>query len=236
MKITRVMLCCAAFAATAHAGEYVLENVRGEVTVREGVQESWKPAGVLEKLRPHDSMRTGEGASAVLRVTTDAEGGIKRIRVPQDVILDLSDVRSLTRDELILKLTMERVKAAPYEWKENDLQVPNATVVHGSDRGESRPDDPEELQMARLQMNGAKVLFDNGYFSTCALRGLSLFGRYPSLGQTFGDRLLVAQSLERSDLAGEALNEYITLSSLPDLTPQQQSLVQERIARIRETR
>ncbi|MDH4071285.1 MAG: hypothetical protein OEV30_12790 [Ignavibacteria bacterium] len=217
-------------AGTALGGEIIVEQVRGEVFVREGVGESWKPARIHERLRPHDSMMTGEDGSAVLLVTDE---GAKKIHLPAGVIIDLSDFRTLTRDELILKLTMERVKAAPYEWKSNDLQIPNATVVHGSGASGSEPNGDGDLEMARLQMNGAHLLYNTGYFSTCALKGLSLLGRFPSLGESFDNRFMVAESLERSNLPGEALSEYTSLSTLPGLTEDQENRVRGKIAEIK---
>lgn len=217
---------------SAVCGEIVVERVRGEVMVREGVDESWKPAKVQDRLRPHDSMMTGENGSAFLLVTMESEE-MKRISLPAGIILDLSDIRTLTREELILKLTMERVKAAPYQWKSNDLQIPNATVVHGSGVSGQEREEGTDLETARLQMNGTRVLYSSGYFSTCALKGLSLLGRFPSLGESFDNRFLVAESLERAGLPGEALHEYTSLSMLPGLTQDQENLVRRKIAGIR---
>ncbi len=216
----------------ANAGEIVVNQIKGEVAVRSGIEETWHPVKPGDKLKPHDSMKTGKGASAVLLVSLQGSDKPARISLPPNVILDLSDVRNLTRDELILSLTMERVKASPSNPKENELEIPNATVVHGERRTEEGADKADE-EAAVLRMNGTRVLFTNGFFSTCALKGLSLLERFPSLGKTFENRYLVAESLERSDLRGEALNEYLDLSSMPNLTAEQQRLVRARITRLR---
>ena len=234
MKLAAICCSLVVGLSAAAAQEFVAEKVQGEVMVRHGVQEEWKPVATMERLKPHDSMKTGKGGSAVLLVP--GTGDPVRMTIPPEVILDLSDVRTLSREELILKLTMERVRAAPYEWKDQDLDIPNATVVHGSDRNGDRVGDEEAVETGRMQMNGARVLFRNGFFPTCALRGLSLFARFPSLSGSFNDRLLVAESLQRSDLPGEALTEYNALAALPDLTPDEKALVQDRIEGIREAR
>ena len=227
-----LVLCLVIFSPLAHAADIVVSRVKGEVAVRSGVQETWHPVKAGDRLKPHDSMRTGKDASAVLIVAMVDGMDPAKISLPADVILDLSDVRKLTRDELILKLTMERVKASSYEWKNSELQIPNATVVHGERRKEAAPENVDE-RGAVLLMNGTKVLFHNGFFSTCALKGLSLLGRFPSLGETFENRYIVAESLERSDLRGEALNEYLALSSMTGLTAEQQRLVRSSITRLR---
>ena len=218
--------------APGSSAEIIVNQVKGDVEVRSGMEETWNPVAKGDKLKPHDSMKTGKKGSAVLLVTSEKGGKPVKLNLPSDVILDLSDIRKLTRDELILKLTMEKVNASPYDWKEDDLQVPNATVVHG-ERKNSEAAGEQDEQTALLRMNGTKVLFRNGYFSTCALRGLSLLERFPSLGETFENRYMVAESLERSDLRGEALNEYLALSAMEGLTAEQQRLVRSKIERLR---
>ncbi len=231
----RILICAMILGLSvtaANSTEIVVGRTKGDVTVRSGVQETWHPVKPGDKLKPGDSMKTGRGASAVLLVVMDDSKSQEKISIPADVILDLSDIRKLTRDELILKLTMERVNTSSYEWKNSELQIPNATVVHGQQPKQDAMQDADE-QAAVLRMNGTKVLFKNGYFSTCALRGLSLLGRFPSLGESFENRYMVAESLERSDLRGEALNEYIALSSMDGLTADQQRLVRSSITRLR---
>jgi hypothetical protein len=232
MKARGVVLFVLALgASTAIAGEITVSRVQGDVQVRAGMQETWQPVKKGDELKPHDSILTGENATVVLLVRSAEGKNPAKISIPADVILDLSDIRTLTRDELILKLTMERVRSSSYDWKNSELQIPNATVVHGEKREEVGVvvDDAS----ARLRMNGTKVLFQNGFFSTCALKGLSLMGRFPSLGETFENRYMVAESLERSDLRGEALHEYLSLSSMPGLTAEQQRLVRSGITRLR---
>jgi hypothetical protein len=133
---------------------------------------------------------------------------------------------------MILTLTMERVRSSEYDRNNSELEIPGATVVHG-ERKSSEESGAADNETAILRMNGTRVLFKNGYFSTCALKGLSLMGRFPSLGETFENRYMVAESLERSDLRGEALTEFLEISAMPNLTPDQQQLVRSRITRLR---
>jgi hypothetical protein len=230
MRAMAVVLLGLMVHAGSVAGEITVSRIQGDVMARAGMQETWEVVTKGDKLKPHDSMRTGKNSTAVLLVSIDETRKPVKITLPSNVILDLSDIRTLTRDELILKLTMERVKSSEYDWKDSELNVPNATVVHGERRDSG---DAQEDESAILRMNGTRVLFQNGYFSTCALRGLSLMGRFPSLGETFENRHMVAESLERSDLRGEALNEYLALSAMPNLTAKQQQIVKSGIARLR---
>lgn len=228
-----ISVLLAFLAMNAWGGEFRVEKTSGAVSVREGVDEAWAPVMPGDLLKPEDSMRTGPDGSAVLVALVDGGGMKENISLPPNVILDLSDIRTLSKDELILKMTMEKVKASPYEWKENDLAIPNATVVHGEKPVSENGGNGADIEMGNLQINGTKVLFDHGFFSTCALKSLSLFSRFPSLRESFDNRLRLAESLERTELRGEALSEYSTLAGMPGLTTDQKSLVQERIARLK---
>ena len=99
---------------TAHAsGEGItVQSARGEVSVRHGVTESWTPVGPGDLLRPHDSMKTGGSGAAVLSVAMPS--GAKTMTLPSDVIVDMSDIRDLSQEELMLKLTMEKVRVLKY--------------------------------------------------------------------------------------------------------------------------
>ncbi len=222
---------CLALRATA--GGIVVQKISGDVSVRHGVTETWTRVAAGDVLRPDDTMKTGKKGGALL--VTDAagrSGGKKTITLPEEVIVDLSDIRDLSQEELMLKLTMEKVRASSYEWNNEEIHIPNAAAVHGADRSAPSLKEGDPLNGV-FQINGARVLFDNGYFATCALKGMEVFRRYPSLGTDFRNRLLVAEALEKADLRGEAISEYGTLAQMEGLTTDQQTLVKGRIQSLR---
>ena len=221
------------FALRATAGEIVVQKISGDVSVRHGVTETWTHVSPGDVLRPHDTMKTGKrGGAALVTDAADRPGARKTITLPEEVIVDLSDIRELTQEELMLKLTMEKVRASSYEWKNEDLHIPNAAAVHGADRSPSSLKEGDVLTGV-FQLNGARVLFENGYFATCALKGMEVFRRYPSLTTGFSNRLLVAEALEKADIRGEAISEYGALSRMEGLTTEQQRLVKARIQTLR---
>ncbi len=206
----------------------VLKKVSGDVHVRHGVAEVWTKIAVGDVLKPDDTMKTGEKGLALLVVN-----GGKRISLPPEVIVDVSDIRDLTQEELMLKLTMEKVRASSYQWKNDEMNVPNAKIVHGADRTPTQPLTENQLEIGRFEWNGTKVLYDNGYYSTSALKAMDVLRRYPPLGEKFENRLLIAQALERANLRGEALSEYVALSQSEKLTGEQHDLVKSRVNQLR---
>jgi len=232
MKTAFVLLCSVSLVTISLAGEIVVQKIQGEVSVRQGVTEVWNRIAAGDVLRPDDTMKTGVKGSAVLLVRGES-GEAKRITLPQEVIVDLSDIRDLTQEELMLKLTMEKVRSSSYQWKNNELQIPRAAVVHGGNV--TSPEGPAQNDPAVgvFRLNGTRVLFENGFYSTCALKSMEVFRLYPALGRKFENRLLVAEALGKARLRGEALNEYGSLLTLDGLSPDQQDLVKARMAELK---
>ena len=216
------------FVCMAHGQNVVLQKARGDVTVRHGVAESWNAVASGDVLKPDDTMRTGTRSSAVLVVNAT-----KRIALPPEVIVDISDIRDLSQEELILKLTMEKVRASSYQWKNDEMNIPHAAIVHGYPHAPPGTLPENQQKVGTLEWNGAKVLYDNGYFSTSALKAMDVLRRYPALGDNFENRLLVAEALEKAKLHGEALHEYVVLSQSDRLTDTEKTFVKNRIGELR---
>jgi hypothetical protein len=221
-------------ALDARAGDVVVKKVQGDVTVRHGVTETWTTIADGDVLRPDDTMRTGKrGGAVIVTSSAGAKGaGQKTITVPPEVIVDISDIRELSQEELMLKLTMEKVRASSYQWKNDELHIPNAAAVHGADRS-PESSTVTDATTGVFQMNGARLLYNNGFYATCALKGLEVFRQYPALGAGFENHFLVAQALEKANLRGEALGEYGALSAQEGLTPDQRAVIAAKIERLR---
>ncbi len=220
--------------ATLRGGEILVQKVQGDVQVRQGVTEIWHQVAAGDVLKPDDTMKTGPKGQAVILVpAVAAQKSPKRISLPPDVMVDLSDVRDLSQEELMLKLAMEKVRSSSYQPGNDGLNMPNASVVHGTNKGGGSELTENEAAVGILQLNGTRVLYDNGFYSTCALKAMEVFRLFPSLGERFDDRLLVAEALERAHLRGDALGEYGAMLGMARLTAAQDSLVRVRLARLR---
>ena len=226
-----VLMTVLLLAEAVFGGEKViLQQVRGDVAIRIGVAEMWNKAVSGEMLNPDATIKTGKKSSAVILLPSDGN----KILLPSEVMMEISDLRELTREELMLKLTMEKVRASSYEWKNKELNIPRTTVVHGDAKGAKKLATITDIEAGVFQLNGTRVLFDNGYYSTSALRTLDVLRRYPSLGEVFDHRMLGAQALEKANLTSEALNEYVLISQLPTLTQEQHQVLQLRISQLRQ--
>jgi len=234
MKMLAVVMVGALGIATACGGEIIIQKVQGDVQVRQGVTEVWHRVAAGDVLKPDDTMKTGPKGQAVILVPgPSAEQSPKRVSLPPDVIVDLSDIRELSQEELMLTLAMEKVRSSTYQPTNDGLNIPNASIVHGTNKAEGSSLAENALSVGILQLNGTQVLYENGFYSTCALKSMEVFRLYPPLAERFSARLLVAEALERSHLRGDALNEYGAMLKLPGITTAEESLLHERMDRLR---
>jgi hypothetical protein len=209
--------------------QITLQKAQGDVSVRAGVTETWTKAHAGDALKPDATLKTGKQSSAIILLPS----ANRKISLPPEVIVDISDIRQLTQEELMLKLTMEKVRASSYEWKNKEMNIPSTTVVHGDPKDRKEPLAESNPEVGVLQLNGTRVLFDNGFYSTSALKAMEVLRRYPSLGSKFENRFLIAQALEKSNLKSEALNDYVALSMSQSITKEQRELLQAKIAQLR---
>ena len=218
---------CLCLTSGAISGEFRIVALKGDVTVRRSVQEGWVIVAVGDVLKPDDSIRSGENSSATL--TTD---GQNEFLLPESAIIDLADLRKLTREEVMLKLAMERVRSVPSRDRKNDLKLPRTTAVHGADQKTRPMPGTSGDNTGALELNGARVLYGLGCYGTSALKAKSVFRIHPTLRKEIESRILVAIALEKIQLAGEALNEYTELVR-EGLSPEYLAHIEEKISQLR---
>ena len=206
------------------ANDVTVKELKGTVEIRRGISEEWKALQAGEMLRPEDTIRTGKNAS--VRVLVDG----KQLRVPENTMVDISDFRHMGQEEFLLKLAMENILAVPPR-EDGSLTIPRTTVIHGTDARESSN---EQLGTGAglMQLQGAKLLYENSFHATSILKAKETFRLYPDLQTNIDARMRIATSFETMKLSNEALTEYSGLlgEQLPDL---QKRAVQKAIERIR---
>src|SRR5258706_5257194 len=128
MKSTMMILFLWLFGATAVRADIKVVSVKGAVYVRHNVQEEWIPVSRGDLLKRDDSMKSGGKSSASVLVD-----GKTTVVLPEMAIIDLSDLRSLSKSDLLLKLAMERIRRIPARDRDQEISIPQATTMHGPD-------------------------------------------------------------------------------------------------------
>jgi hypothetical protein len=211
----------------ALTAQFKVVNVKGDVSVRHGVNEQWVAVAQGDVLKPEDSIRLAKKSSATLLTENKT-----RLQIPEMTVLDLSDLRMLTQEELLLKLAMERVRIVPDKGRENDFHIPRTTTMHGSNMGASDAGLPVGVNTGVMQINGVKVLYNNGFYATSVLKAKEIFRLVPQTAAMIDARLLVAGALEKMDVKAEALTEYTEIAR-EQLSQSQRSVVEGKIAQLK---
>jgi hypothetical protein len=159
----------------------------------------------------------------------------KVLTIPEHVIVDLSDLRMLTQQELLLRLAMERVRSVPDKPQDDELHIPRISSVHGISKSSSKRVPTVNVEGGRFQLNGVKILYDNGFYGTCVLKAKEVFRLMPELRSTIPVRLLVANALVKMNLRDEALSEYAELSK-EKLDPQQRAMVDQQLGQLKKNK
>jgi hypothetical protein len=227
MKTVLALIAVLLLAGTIVRADIKVVSLKGDIKVRHGAEEQWHAVAVGDIVKPEDSMRSGRGASAVLSVD-----GTTRLALPEMVIVDCSDFRALTQEELLLKLAMEGIRSLPPQKRGGELSVPRTTTMHGEQTATGKPLQPGSKDAYALQLNGTKVLHKHGYYATMVLRAKEVFRVAPELQKRTAIRLMVADAFEQMKLDSEALGEYRGLAK-EKLTPKERSLVEGKIADLR---
>ena len=208
------------------ASDFVVKGVKGTVEVRQGVMEDWKKVKVGDLLKPEDSMRTGPGSTAVI------EADKHRLTIPEMTILDISDVRHLSQEDFLLKLAMENILAVPPR-QQDDLSIPSATVLHGSNKGKTDELVLSDTKIGEMELHGARVLFDNAYYATSVLKSKETLRTHPELKSDLDARVTIASAFEKMKLTKEAMTEFSLLAK-ENLSASQEKQVQSALERLKQ--
>lgn len=190
----------------AYSTDIKVAALKGAVSVRHGVHENWVRVSVGDILKPEDSIELDRKSSATLLIN----GKIK-LTIPESVIIDISDLRTITQEDLLLKLAMENVRSVPQNNNEDGISIPRITTVHGENKDLNTKTLSPGVEFGLKQLKGTKVLFDNRYYATCVLKVKEALRIYPEFNKKTDVRLMVANAFEKLNLFEEALNEYINL-------------------------
>jgi len=129
----------------------------------------------------------------------------------------------------MLKLTMERVAASSYQWKNDDLHIPNAAVCTEVTSPAAVADRQRSRSEPFSGTGRARAVIDNGFLLDVRVE---IHGALPALSShcvKFENRLMAAEALEKASLHGEALSEYTAMLQMEGYI-HQQATVKERIA------
>jgi len=179
---------------------FKIKKLKGRVEVRHGVRESWESLTQSDTLRPEDTILMNKDSYI------EIEGNGIFFKAIGDLILNISDLRRLSKDELLLQIAFEEMRALP--GVKNEKRNSSSTGLYGADISKEETKLKTTQSLAYLWVKGVRALFENGLYETASIRAKNLVSRFDELKDSYELKLIVASSFEKLGLYGEAISEY----------------------------
>jgi len=186
-----------------HAQEFTVEKVSGNVKAQIGVNEEFIQVKEGMKLQKNTMLLTEKNSLLSISGT-----GV-RFTLKPSAALNLSDLRKMTLDELLLALALEELLDA--DGKGGKQQLKN-TAIYGSENAGNKGYSNNELGI--LKLNGAMQLAEEGFTENSIVVAKEAFRKYPSTKNMVSYRLYFAAELMKLSLWKEALEEYSAINKL----------------------
>jgi hypothetical protein len=213
-----LMLAAASFPLFSAAR---LETVQGDVQVRRGVEEKWSPAAVGINLEDIDTILTLEG-NTTLKL---ADGAV--FKLGPNSILDIDDLRRISRQEMFLLLMSQKVQDMKPRERSSNLEVENISSVHGQQKTTT----PKRLSTAndawKRGLNAARAMYQQRLYPNSVVKLHKLLSRYEEIqdcGEVF---LYLGKSFEALDERGQAIDYYQSAAEKGGVCENGEKIVQE---------
>lgn len=218
-----IIIFIAALSSALCAQNYKIENISGNVRVLKGTSENYVKAVKGEALTPSDLVETGEKSSISLKT----EAGSFLLK--ENSALSLNYLKNISKNDLILMLASEEIKAAP---EKNKMQKGGSTAVYGADESAKANIKLSKSEMGLKRLNGAKQLAESGFMESSILAAKDTYKKYPSVKDKAAYRIFFADKLAELGLYDEAYSEFSEISALK-LTAQEKETINLRLEAIK---
>lgn len=200
MNLLMKILIVSIIMVSAAFGQVKIVNMKGEVQVRKGMAETWQPAMIGALLENMDSILTGENGQVELQT-----GDGRTFRLGSWAVIDISDLRLITEREMFLLIMAKKIEKLDPVPKGGPLRIGNVSVVHGENKNIRSE---TEIPGWRLELNGARDLYNQNYFTNAVVKLYSLNNRYATMDACGEIALFLGRAFEVLAKPGQALKAY----------------------------
>ena len=188
----------------AFAGAKVTK-ISGDVKVRRGVEEAWQNASVGMLLDDIDTILTGASGEVVLQT---GDGVAFKLR--SSAVLDISDLRKITRQEMFIYLMSKKVQKIEPSTGTPKLRIGNVSVVHGESKAapDSSLADRSNPDFWKQEKNGAIALLDQHYYPNSIIKIHKILDKYGAVPDGGELHFYLGKSFEQIDSPGQAIDAY----------------------------
>jgi len=200
-----VFIFCFYLIGVAASVEVKVQNVKGDVKVRYGVEEQWHPAKAGMVLRDIDTILSGSNGQVKLEL-----GNGKIFEIDNNTYLDIVDLKNINEQELFLFLMSKKIQKVRKPDTENRLKIGNVSVVHGDSKAQSDSVSRknESPDWSAQETNGAVSLYTQKFYPNTVVKLKKMMSRYTSLENQGKLYYYLAKSFEALDMKGQARDNY----------------------------
>ena len=202
LKSLQFFIVIVLFAAGAGQADTIIRQVRGEVKIRRGLEENWVDAHAGDRLHELDAVLSQEGM-VILKMQDGST-----FKLGSHSILDISDLRRISRQEMFLFIMSEKVKKMPPR-KSSVLRSENFSSVHGEKQSLHKKTIKKSATPEwKMQLNAARAMYDQRLYPNAVVKLHKILDRFSKRADCGDVSLYLAKSFEALDEPGQALDNY----------------------------
>ena len=200
-SVIRIGALAVLLSMSAHGATTILK-VKGEVRIRRGLEERWSDAHVGDVLQDLDTIFSEEG-----RVIIEMQDG-STFTMDSYSILDIGDLRSISRQEMFLFIMSQKVQNMPPR-KNKKLHVENVSSVHGEKQSSTQMTPRvESTPKWEREFNAARAMYDQEYYPNTVIKLHKIINHYSDREDCGQVALFLGKSFEALDESGQAIDNY----------------------------
>ncbi|KAA3660818.1 MAG: hypothetical protein DWQ10_05860 [Calditrichaeota bacterium] len=182
-----------------------IAEMSGEVKVRRGLDEHWQAAKPGLDLDALDTILTGEKGEVRLSLDGDVN-----FTLGANAILDISDLRRISRQELFLIITSEKIESLPPRRSPGSLHINNVNVLHGAKKTDTgRPKLNSKIEREWQQhRNGGIDLLQQDFYTNAIIKFHKTLKTYVQVKDCGEIYFYLGQAFEALENEGQALEAY----------------------------
>lgn len=210
-----------------------ITDLKGDVKIRKGMEETWRPAELGKLLDEIDTILTGNDNSSAKIVLVDGAN----FELGSNSYLDIIDLRKISENEMMLFLMSQKVKNIEPRNQKTPLRVGNVSVVHGESKSNSGQQTEQNINFDwyKKETNGARALYANEMYTNAVIKLNKIKVKYAGIENCAEINYYLGQSFEALNQNGQAIDAYeIAINTIMELklndTESQQNLNGSKLA------
>lgn len=185
--------------------EVQITALSGDVKIRYGLEEKWHKAAIGLVLKEIDTIFNGEDGKVTLKLNDNST-----FYLGPNSVIDISDLRIIKEKEMFLILMSQKIDQIEPRNTKTQLRVGNVSVIHGMYRPDkdSSNSDAYQKNWSLKEINGAKALYEQKYYSNSIIKLHDILNRYNTLIDQSIIYFYIAKGFKALNQKGQAVDAY----------------------------